>query len=838
MFTIPNREASTILNYFKQFRSRMENITGKNIKNIRTDQGTEYKGEFLEYLTENGIIKQTGIAYEHNHPGQAERVHQTIMTMGRAILKESKLPQNFYNEAQLTAVYLHNRQIHGNDTKTPFEHIYGKRPNSSHLQPFGCVCYSHIPIERRSKLDDTTEKCRLIGYGDDDSAEEFKGYKLIVESNLQIIYNKNVTFPEFPIFEEIPNIKNSEIVEDNLFGDPNFTLEEIEENENLELENSGNDYFQNLNSESENSEAESQDSENSENENIVQIDSETDQEEFFETNSDNESIDPLTAFVSGMDLNRKESLNCLSAIMQKDCPTTYEEAINCSEKEEWKKAMDTEMNSIKSANTYKIQKIPIENIKKGTVKNRWIYTKKLDKDGNIKKYKARLVAKGFTQKYGIDFVETFAPVAKFKSIRVLAALAAMLKLNAFQDDVPTAFLKGNLKETIWMEQPKGYEIGNPAENKCLLQKTLYGLKQSPREWNEVLSNYLMSNNFIQSKADPCIFIQQNKQENIFVGIYVDDIITIGKGKFVEKFRSKIRKHFGITEGGNLEWYLGISFLQQNDYSIVLDQTQYIKQKLEEFQEFIGTGGISTPLPINYQKLLQIAEKEEIDKTNFPYRNIVGSIMYAMLGTRPDLATAVSVVSKYLDKPKPTHVKLVQHILKYLQSNQNYKLKFQNYGSVILTGFADAGYANDDNYKSRSGFCFLLGNSLISWFSGNQSVVAQSSAEAEYYAAVSAANEGIWFKQLLQDLGFPQQTIIIKEDNQACIALTKNPEDHKRTKHVQVKYNVVRDYVNKNIVKFIYCPTADQLADIFTKAIPGAKLRTMLKQLGLTRTGEN
>jgi len=153
------------------------------------------------------------------------------------MLRESKLPAKFYNEAQLTAVYLHNRQIHGNDTKTPFEHIYGKRPNLSHLRPFGCVCYSHIPIEKRTKLDDTTEKCRLIGYGDDDSAEEFKGYKLLVESNLQIIYNKNVTFPETMIFEEIPNFQNSEIEEDDLFGDPNFTFEEIAENEGFDVEN-------------------------------------------------------------------------------------------------------------------------------------------------------------------------------------------------------------------------------------------------------------------------------------------------------------------------------------------------------------------------------------------------------------------------------------------------------------------------------------------------------------------------------------------------------------------------------------------------------------------------
>ena len=268
------------------------------------------------------------------HPGQAERVHQTIMTMRRAILKESKLPAIFYNEAQLTAVYLHNRQIHGNDTKTPFEHIYGKRPNLSHLRPFGCVCYSHIPIERRSKLDDTTEKCRLIGYGDDDSSEEFKGYKLLVESDLSIIYNKNVTFPENNIFEEIPNFQNSEMEEDDLFGDPNFTFEEIEEDENTELEN-----YENENLEIQNSERENSDTENSENENIQEMDSETDQEEFFETISDNESIDPLTAFVTGMDVPRNESLNCLSAIMQKDCPTTYEEAINCSEKEEWKKAI-------------------------------------------------------------------------------------------------------------------------------------------------------------------------------------------------------------------------------------------------------------------------------------------------------------------------------------------------------------------------------------------------------------------------------------------------------------------------------------------------------------------
>ena len=213
-------------------------------------------------------------------------------------------------------------------------------------------------------------------------------------------------------------------------------------------------------------------------------------------------------------------------------------------------------------------------------------------------------------------------------------------------------------------------------------------------------------------------------------------------------------------------------------------------------------------------------------------------MYAMLGTRPDLAVAVSIVCKFLEKPKPTHIKLVQHILQYLRVNLNFNLTYQPHGPIKLTCYADAAYANEVNYKSRSGYCCLIGGSLVSWYSAAQSVVAQSSAEAEYYAAVAAANECIWFKQLMKDLGFKQQTIEIFEDNLACIALTKNPEDHKRTKHIQVKYHVIRDYVAKGLVTFTYCRTSNQLGDVFTKALAGSKIRIIMKQLGLHRKEES
>ena len=260
--------------------------------------------------------------------------------------------------------------------------------------------------------------------------------------------------------------------------------------------------------------------------------------------------------------------------------------------------------------------------------------------------------------------------------------------------------------------------------------------------------------------------------------------------------------------------------------------------MQQFDSYIGTGGISRPIAMDYHKLLAEAESQELDTSNFPYRQMVGSLMYALIGTRPDLAVAVSVVSKYLDKPKPIHCELVRNIYRYIRANLNLTLFYQSESSIILKGYCDASYANDVNYKSRSGYGIMLGRCLIHWYSGVQPVTAQSSAESEYYGAVSCANEIIWGKLMLKELGFSQGCVEILEDNEACIALTKNPQDHKRTKHIQVKYHVIRDYVEKEEIIFKYCNTRAQYADMFTKALSGPSLRRNLKALGIIRQGEN
>jgi hypothetical protein len=792
MTTLPNKSSETVLEVFKRFQSRYERETGKRIKRVRTDSGTEFMGIFQEYITSIGITKERGLPYHHTHPGRAERAHRTITERARAMHIASCLPEAFYADAQLTACYIHNRVIHSNATKTPFELLFNRKPDISHLRVFGSVCYAHVPIEQRNKLEPSGVKCRFIGYDDDGLSDAVKGYKLLRLSDYTVFYSRDVVFNETAPMDSLPDYSSFHNSDD---------YDDYGESDIIDSTSS---------------------------------DTSSSPELFHDALSQTSDIDELLLHTSGICdqalLSADLSLDtCLSIIDR--IPQTYEEAMRSPEAPFWKAACDAELASIKQQQTWSLGNIPRN---RRPVKCRWVFAKKYDRHGNVKRYKARLVAKGFTQKYGTDFVETFAPVVKFKSIRTLVAIAASLGMKVFQDDVPVAFLRGKLKEEIWMDQPPGYQLGS-AKQKLLLHKTLYGLRQSSREWNEVIHNFLLNQGFTASKADPCIYVRGTGESMLLVGLYVDDILCAGKSlTTIDAFRQKMRTTFQMDEGGPLEWYLGMSFNTSADGTITIDQTQYIKKKLDLFAPFIGKGGSASPLPHNVQDLLEQAASSSTTVDHYPYRSMVGALMYAMLGTRPDIAAAVSVVCRYLDKPKKIHCDLVSQIYRYLRSHPDYGLAFKSNQPMVLTGYVDAAYANMEQYRSTSGYCFLLGSSPISWQSTKQSVCAQSAAESEYYAAVLAANECIWLKQLLSDIGFPQGIVTLHEDNQACIYLSKNPEDHKRTKHIQVKYHVLRDYVRRQELELIYCPTNSQLADIFTKAMPGHRLRSFLPSLGLVR----
>ena len=283
----------------------------------------------------------------------------------------------------------------------------------------------------------------------------------------------------------------------------------------------------------------------------------------------------------------------------------------------------------------------------------------------------------------------------------------------------------------------------------------------------------------------------------------------------------------MTNGINVEFH--------KNGSITMDQNRYLQEKLEEFKDEIGAGGAATPLPANYQSMLSL--DDGVLNKSFPYRSMVGSLMYAMVGTRPDLAFPIQVVCQFMDKPTQAACSLVKHIYKYCRFN-SYKLTFSQTNNMILQGWSDASYANNLDYKSTSGYCFMLGNSLLSWASSKQNITALSTAESETIGLTNAAQEAIWWRRILDELGVKQDTTEIFEDNQACIAMAKNPQQHKRTKHIQVRYYFIREHLESGELKLTYCNTLNQLADCFTKLLSGPSLRSMICRLGIKNCSES
>jgi len=272
---------------------------------------------------------------------------------------------------------------------------------------------------------------------------------------------------------------------------------------------------------------------------------------------------------------------------------------------------------------------------------------------------------------------------------------------------------------------------------------------------------------------------------------------------------------------------------QNNTGIKLNQNQYISQKLKEFDHCLETNiKRSVPLDPKFQTLLIEAEESTEIERHFPYRSIVGSILFAAIETRPDIACAAGIVSRFLDNPKKIHCDMVRQILYYLRQNPSRELLFKKSNEPKLELFCDASYANNEDYTSISGFAVLYGNSLVSWSSRKQADHALSSTEAEYIAAADASQEALSFRSMLEEIGFYQETTIIHEDNESCIKLSKNPQDTKRTRHIQVKYHFIRNLVKQGIIKLIHCKTQNQLADIFTKGVNGPRLKSITRQLGI------
>lgn len=507
-------------------------------------------------------------------------------------------------------------------------------------------------------------------------------------------------------------------------------------------------------------------------------------------------------------------------------PKTYTEAMSSERSQKWTKAMEEEMSSLEENKMFTLCTLPEG---KRVVGGRWVFAVKENPDQS-ETFKARYVAKGYSQVEGIDYKETFSPTASMTSVRMLIQEAAQDDLVLHQMDVKTAYLHAPMDYEVYMEQPEGFEVESTERLVCKLNKSLYGLKQSGRNWNKLLHDHLVENGFDQNAADNCVYEKQSEGEKVVLIIWVDDlIIAASSNVLISEVKEMLKKRFKMKDLGELKHFLGIDFTQCKG-EVRMSQSRHIGKVLQRF----GMSDCklrSTPCE---QKLNFDEEGEVVDATG--YREMIGSLIYIMTSTRPDLSWVVSKLSQHLAQPKQQHWVTAKQVLRYLKGTIEHELCYKRSDlGLRLEGYSDADWASDhSDRRSTTGYCFSLTTEgpVISWKSRKQPTVALSTCEAEYIALAASVQESMYLVQLLHGMDKNSQHTPVKifEDNQGTIALSKNPVCRQRSKHVDIKYHFVRSAHIEGKVTIEYCPTENMVADVLTKPLTKAKFERFKRYL--------
>ncbi|KAM0961159.1 hypothetical protein ACFX13_020902 [Malus domestica] len=773
--------------------------SGFKIKYLRSDRGGDFKSfEFDSFCEKAGIQRQFTLAYTLQQNGVVERKNKTVVEMAKSMLHEKSLPYFLWAEAVHTSVYVLNRcPTRALKNITPFEAYSGRKPGIAHLRVFGSACYVHVPSEHRHKLEPKSFKGVFVGY-----ATCEKGYRVFDPISKKLILSRDIVFDEEAVWNWEVNSEQPISTTENLVYDELRTGR----NEGMMQTPTSSTACSPRNVLSIGDSVQSKGLTSGESVNNSNL-SEKDTQAFDHTPLKWRKLDDVLA-------------QCNLCIMD---PEKYEDA---KQDVSWLKAMEDEMFMIEKNGTWMLVDRPTE---KPVIGVKWVYKTKLNLDGSVLKNKARLVAKGYAQKPGLDYNETYAPVARLDTIRTLIALAAHKSWKLYQLDVKSAFLNGVLQEEVYVEQPEGFVVKGKEEKVYKLPKALYGLKQAPRAWYGEIDNYFTQCDFEKSLSEPTLYIKARGEDVLIVSIYVDDIVYTGNCKtMLEKFKEDMKMKYEMTDLGLLHHFLGMGVIQ-TDSSIFIHQKKYASSLLSKFG-LNECKSVITPL-VATEKLTKDdgsgAVSEEL------YRSIVGSLLY-LTATRLDIMYASSLLARFIHCPTSKHFGTAKRVLRYIKGTIDYGLEYTKGKKAMLIGYCDSDWGgSSDDSKSTSGYAFSFGSGVFSWASVKQSYVTLSTAEAEYISASEATTQAIWLRFVLEDFGELQtEATSLHCDNTSAIAITRNSVFHQKTKHIDRRYHFIKDALQEGIIDLIYCPTEEQIADIFTKPLANDRFNYLRNLLGV------
>ncbi|GJQ95329.1 retrovirus-related pol polyprotein from transposon TNT 1-94 [Tanacetum coccineum] len=488
-------------------------------------------------------------------------------------------------------------------------------------------------------------------------------------------------------------------------------------------------------------------------------------------------------------------------------------------------AMQEELNQFITNGVWEQVSNPMDMTIIGT---KWVYKNKLDENGVITRNKARLVAQSYNQQEGIDYDETYAPVARLESIRILLAYACALDFKLYQMDVKSAFLNGVINEEVYVAQPPGFIDFAKPNYVYKLKKALYGLKQAPKAWYDRLKAFLIKHNYSMGMVDNTLFTKKKDSNIIIVQIYVDDIIFGSTcQEMCDDFAKIMHDEFEMSMMGELNFFLGLQIKQLND-GIFFNQSKYIKEMLKKFG-LEDSKPMKTPMSTE-TKLTRDEEGESVDNTK--YRGMIGSLLY-LTASRPDIMFSVCLCARFQEDPKTSHLEAVKRIFRYIKGTMHLGLWYPKGSGIETIVYADSDHAGDYvDRKSTSGVCTFMGCCLTSWFSKKQTALAISTTEAEYVSAGKACQQALWMKQALIDYGIRLDNIPIMCDNKGAIDLSKNPVQHSRTKHIEIRHHFLRDNVQKGNISLEKVSSEDNIADILTKPLKREPFNYLRLGLGM------
>jgi hypothetical protein len=845
------------------FKDHYENIvawyatqTGRPFKKWTTDGG----GEMINKQTDK-VNKKNGIQHRQTPPYTsrknpfAERFNRTIGEAVAAMLLTAGMTAVWWVEAIYYAVYIYNRTPHkGIQMRTPYQMFYGKPHHPVPIKVFGCLAlvYDH----KNTKKDlDKTRRAVFLGV---DTSGRCKFLDLATKNRFTADASEAAFYEDvFPLGKHKQKTEggqttmmNSHVMPGPSHGSQIFLLDDSNETETPQKFKDDT----------------KQDVKSTEIENVSGSTPVVPQspanpnvfsnpphhidyadQKFYPTDEYIENYQHQSRYPTrvrqmseiGLQsaantpphykqtteigrINYRELEAIANAIFYKQpVPSSYHQARLSSDWPKWEEAIKKEVKALTDKNTFEeVHTLPGN---KKALTCRWLFKIKDATKHEPEIPKARLVVQGFKQKEGTDFGETFAAVARTTSLRILIALAAANKTRMTKLDVANAFLSSKMDVDLYVRTPEGYPSNAPY---LKLLQALYGLKQAPRLWYATLIKELESLGFEVAPTDSCIMTHKTK--NCTLVIVVDDIIISTND---EELRSKIEKRlddkFKIKAFGDVKTYVGLE-VEYTPTSIILRQKDYINKLLERFN-------MTTCKPAKTPAAVDQPQDKDLDKpapSGTPYRELVGSLLY-LFATRPDICVAVIKLSMHLEKPSVRHWMQAKRVLRYLAGSINKGVEYpKNIPNLHIWAHTDSDWAGcKTTRRSTSGYAIFIDKGPICWRSKMQSIVALSSCEAEYIALVECIKEILWLLQHLKALGISVDSpVVIGIDNQAAIALAKNPVLHEKTKHIDTRHHFIRQVVQKGYIKLQYIKTGDNIADVLTKFTKKTTFQTQTQKL--------